>query len=274
MAESGQRPNTLVQLRYRHIKEDFEARRRPMKIDLPSQILKDRVANRFTFIGEDGFNSLREYLSTRMPLDDNEVIFQPEKPYAKTEYLSPDTFSNKFSRVALKLKLTKIEEKGKPKPLRLYCLRKYFRNRIQVSDTSFREFWMAHSLGTDEHYITRDPEKHREEYRKAYQNLRIFTSDVPETIEELRAFYEGKLEMLKPLIEFVESFKNPDEVRIYLQQSPRSDSERAKMREKGIHYRDLTAEEVEQLYDLLNRASAATREALKKRYKVKEGKEE
>lgn len=174
MAESGQRPNTLVQLRYKHIKEDFEAERIPMKIDLPPQILKDRVGKRVTFIGEDAFNSLKEYLSTRIPLDDNEVIFQPEKPFAKSECLSPESFGNKFSRVALKLKLTKIEEKGKPKPLRLYCLRKYFRKYCRPEDISYREFWMAHSLGTDEHYISRDVEDQREMYREAYPRLRIY----------------------------------------------------------------------------------------------------
>lgn len=67
MLESGQRPQTLCLLRYRNIKTDFEANRVPMKIDLESEILKDNVSKRFTFIGEDGFRVLKEYLAPRMP---------------------------------------------------------------------------------------------------------------------------------------------------------------------------------------------------------------
>jgi hypothetical protein len=38
MAESGLRPRTLVQLRYKHIKADFEAGRVPMKIEVPAML--------------------------------------------------------------------------------------------------------------------------------------------------------------------------------------------------------------------------------------------
>jgi predicted patatin/cPLA2 family phospholipase len=39
---------------------------------------------------------------------------------------------------------------------------------------------MAHSLGVDSHYITRDVEVHRREYLKGYPYLRIF--EPPETL--------------------------------------------------------------------------------------------
>ena len=104
MAESGQRPYTLVQLRYKNIKEDFEAQRIPMKIDLPAELIKDRVGHRFTFIGEDGFNTLREYLRPRLPLKDEELIFIPErKGRMKGDFLSPEAFGNAFSRIVLKI---------------------------------------------------------------------------------------------------------------------------------------------------------------------------
>ena len=40
-------------------------------------------------------------------------------------------------------------------------------------DTAFREFWMGHKT-TQTHYVSRDVERHREEYGKAYENLRIY----------------------------------------------------------------------------------------------------
>jgi len=272
MAESGQRPYTLVQLRYKHVKEDFEAEKVPMKIALPAELIKDRVGQRFTFIGEDGFAALKEYLTTRLPLDDEALIFAAERS-AKTNkpFLSPETFSSIFGRLVLKLGLDKRIAEGKPKPLRLYCLRKYFRNQIKVADTAYREFWMAHTFGTDEHYLTRDVEKHRQEYTKAYPNLRVFTPNIPKTIKELRAFYESKLEMLKPLSDFVESFKDQEELKTFLRESPRPHHEVAERLEKGTKYAPLSEQEVEGLLLKLLDESEAVREVLRKRYKIKEG---
>lgn len=194
MAESGQRPYTLVQTRMVHIREEFEAAKIPMKIDLPAELIKDRVGHRWTFIGEDGFNTLKEYLSARMPLEDEDLLFAPDKPHRmKGKFLSPTTFGNAFSKIVLKLGLAKRVETGKPKGLRLYCLRKYFRNQIRVSDTAYREFWMGHTFGTDEHYLTRNVEEHRKAYEKAYPSIRILQTSLPETLETLKTFYEEKL---------------------------------------------------------------------------------
>jgi len=192
MAESGLRPRTIVQLKYKHIKEDFESDRIPMKIDVPAEIVKDRVGNRFTFIGQDGHNALKEYLSIRDRLGYDDYLFVKERNTGTESHPSPETFANTFSKTVLKLQLTQRTEKGKPKPLRLYCLRKYFRNNIRVQDTAFRKFWMGRSFGTDEYYITRDVERHREEYEKAYPNLRISDKPNPK-LEDL----EKKVEELK-----------------------------------------------------------------------------
>ena len=196
MLESGLRPNTLVQLRYKHIKEDFQANRVPMKIDLPSELMKDRVEPRWTFIGQDALESLKEYLKPRMPLQNEDLIFAPERSDMKHPFLVPETFSNKFAKIALKLRITERREKGKPKTIRLYCLRKYFMNNIRC-DTAFREFWMGHKT-TQTHYVSRDIERHREEYARAYENLRIFRSQTPQTIlklrEDIEASYQQKLE--------------------------------------------------------------------------------
>lgn len=177
MVESGLRPNTLVQLRYKHIKKDFEGDRTPMMIELPSELLKDRVEARWTFIGEDAYNTLKEYLKPKLPLKNEDLIFTPERRDMKHSYLVPSTFTNKFRKISSKLGISETEEKGKPRQIRLYGLRKFFMNNATYIgfDHTFKEFWMGHQT-TQTHYVSRDPERHREEYSKVYENLRIHKS--------------------------------------------------------------------------------------------------
>lgn len=100
MAESGMRAETAVNLRYWQIKEDFEAKRIPMRIILPSSSLKDHVGDRFTFIGEDGFQELSEYLKRRLPLKDDDYVFASEKAgKVKGEQFSVASLSVKFNRI-------------------------------------------------------------------------------------------------------------------------------------------------------------------------------
>lgn len=209
MLECGLRPNTICQLKYKHIKEDYEKGIIPMKIDVPAEIVKDRVGNRFTFIGEDGYNALKEYLSTRDTLKDDDYLFVERKDIATRPYLSPETFGNFFSRAVMKLGLVENHKFGKPKPLRLYCLRKYFRNNIKAEDTAYREFWMGHKWGTDEHYLTRDVEKHREVYAEAYPSIRIY-EQTPIEVETLRKKLETTEEELKVLRKQVKYLSSPE----------------------------------------------------------------
>jgi len=186
MAESGLRPYTLVQLRYKHIKKDFEANTVPMRIELPSELLKDRVEARWTFIGEDAFKVLKAYLKPRLPLQDENLIFLSKRSDTKHDFLLPQTFTNIFGRVALKLGITETTQKGKPKPIRLYCLRKFFNNNLRYEgfNTAYREFWMGHKT-TQTHYINRDPEYHRKEYKKGYEQLRIQEPATPAQLTQI-----------------------------------------------------------------------------------------
>ena len=219
MLESGLRPNTLVQLRWKHIKEDFSANRVPMKIDLPSELLKDRVEPRWTFIGTDAFRSLKEYLKPRMPLHNEDSIFLAERKDSRVPHVSPEAFSQKFSKIALKLRIAEREERSKPKKIRLYCLRKYFMNNIRC-DTAYREWWMGHRT-TQTHYVSRDVERHREEYTRAYENLRIYKTETPQRITDLTKQIEAlqhenrelknSMQKIQPLIAFINSFGSMEE---------------------------------------------------------------
>jgi integrase len=206
MAESGLRPNTLVQLRYAHVKKDFEANKVPMMIELPSEILKDRVETRFTFCGEDAFNTLREYLKTRMPLKDDDLLFLKERRDERTEHVSTEAFSTKFAIIARKIGLVKDDGVRRPKQIRLYCLRKYFNNNIRA-DRSYVEYWMSHTT-VQTMYVAKDIERHREEYEKGYENLRILAPDLnKQLLANLNAEVESKKKELSDLSERVKKLE-------------------------------------------------------------------
>jgi len=193
MAESGMRADTNVNMKYWQIREDFEAERIPMKIMLPSSSLKDHVGDRFTFIGEDGFRELKQYLEGRR-LQDQDYVFASEKPgRVKGPQFSVASLSVKFSRVVIKLNLAKPTKKHQPKPIRMHSLRKYFRNNMK-SDSAYIKFWGGWSLGTDAHYISREAEKHREEYRKGYPYLRIYDIEPMISREAIEKIVEARVE--------------------------------------------------------------------------------
>jgi hypothetical protein len=179
-----------------------------MRIELPSSSLKDHVGDRWTFIGEDGFKALKEYLTRRLPLDDEDYVFVSEKKgLVQGKQFTVASVSTKFARVIQKLDMAKARE-GKPKRIRMHGLRKFFRNNIRA-DSAYIKFWMGHSLGTDAHYISRDLEKHREEYRKGYPFLRIYETvdDLvslreeirkrDEEIEDLKSNFDSRLEIME-----------------------------------------------------------------------------
>jgi integrase len=206
MAESGMRADTAVNLKYWHVKEDFEARRVPMRILLPSASLKDHVGDRWTFIGEDGFRELSEYLKRRLPLKDEDFVFASEKAGKVVgNQFSVASLSVKFNRLVQKLKMD-APRGHKPKSVRMHSLRKYFRNNMRV-DSSLVNFWMGHTLGVDAYYITRDVERHRQEYGKGYEFLRIFEPSAV-SIAEITAQLRKKDEETKALRETIGKLQN------------------------------------------------------------------
>jgi len=170
--ESGMRPNTLIKLKWRHVKDEFLGHKIPMKIDLPAEILHFRISERWTFIGDDGLEALKSYLVTRWPLKDDDYVFLGEKPAGRQ--LTTSTISQAFNKIVTELGLTKRKERGKPKDLRLYCLRGAFR-KFMIVEEAYKEFWMhyASTARVRTHYVSRDPEYHRQLYAEGYENLRL-----------------------------------------------------------------------------------------------------
>lgn len=231
MAESGLRPNTLCQLKYRNIKEDFEANRIPMKIELDAEIMKGRAEGYFTFVGEDSVNALKEYLQGRK-LNGNDYLFLHQRnSKGILEHVTPEAFTQKFEKIAMKLGMVSEEEekrrtrvvKGKVikdtiHKVRLYNLRKYFNNNCKA-DRVYIEFWIGHSYNTQSAYVSRHVEEHRRRYAEAYESLRIYVPDKKLTDLDLRlkekemqlSMLTQQIEKLQPLLKLTEMLGITDE---------------------------------------------------------------
>lgn len=201
--ESGMRPITLTKLRWMDVKHEFLGHKVPLKIDLPSEILKCRVMARWTFIGEEGFNALKTYLVTRLPLKEEDLLFVTEKP--KGRKLKTTPISQAFSDTVKKLGLA--EPRGpagrKPKELRLYCLKSAFK-KFHGAQEDYKKFWMGRS-GTFIHYVSKDPEYHRRLYAEGYDNLRLYKLEIDaETVAKLtreNMDLRGRVERLERILE-------------------------------------------------------------------------
>jgi integrase len=210
--ETGMRPETAVKLRWKHIKEDFIARRVPMKIKLTSDILKCRVSERFVFIGEMGFEALSQYLMTErhLPLKDDDFVFVTTKPYGVP--IGTHGISQAFNVLVLKLKLaeprgkvTKDGKMNKPKELRLYTLRKAFSKFMAVKvDRVLVEYWLGHT-STATHDISEDPEYHRKLYAQGYPELRLEAPQLSAKILEDLKDKDGEIQRLKTEMEIMKT---------------------------------------------------------------------
>lgn len=270
LIESGMRVGSLASLKYWQIKEDYEQSRVPMQIRLPSQVLKDKVGDRWTFVGQDGFKTCQEYLQTRPPLKDDDYVFQQERSSKKgdtAERAFSSSISTKFNRAVQKLGIDKSAGKRKPKQIRLHGLRKYFFNNMRA-DSDFKRFWMGHSLGVQGHYISRDVEDHRKRYAEGYKFLRVFETvetaiDLHEQIrqrdEQLKQLNE-RMQKLEPLLRMMEDPKTKEDLKLYsaayLETDDSQKAEEAKKQGKQYKRRvvlDLTDEQIAKVNEVSNR---------------------
>ena len=203
MTQTGLRPDTLCNLRLKHIEPEFSKGIMPCKVDVPEEMAKGEYGAYFTFMGKESVKHLKDYLKTRADMGPEDYLFTL---HGKDKQLDRRSMSHIFRRAILKLKQKGLmdfeqKQKGKPSDLRLYNLRKFFRKRAPAApevSLDYVNFWMGHKTNykaphipaSDEHYFPReDVEFHREKYKKAMPFLRLETatpSETEQTITELR----------------------------------------------------------------------------------------
>jgi site-specific recombinase XerC len=231
LAQSGLRPFTICNLRFKHIKEDLISNRIPCKIDVPIEIAKGQYRGYFTFISHEAAQYSKAYLHTRGKIEDNDFLFAKQ---GTKQQANPKSFSSLFSRTVQKLQekgLIEVEQKerDKPRDVRLYSLRKFFRKHANQAGFELVQFWMGHivNAGQEEHYRPTDVEFHRKLYaEKAMPFLRLETvtpTETEKTIDELKKQLAERNQEVKamketiakiqPVIEFVNTFTHPREVK-------------------------------------------------------------
>ena len=207
LAQSGLRPATICNLRFKHVKEDLIANRVPCKIEVPQEIAKGKYRGYFTFIGHEAVEYLKAYLHTRRRITKDDFLFVKQ---GTKQQANPKSFSGLFSRTLQKLQekeLIEVEQKetGKPRDVRLYSLRKFFRKHANQAGFEYVQFWMGHIVktGQEEHYRPTDVEHHRKLYmEKAMPFLRLETAtptETEKTIDELKKQLAEKDKEIKQL---------------------------------------------------------------------------
>ena len=207
LAQSGLRPDTVANLRIKDVEGILEeSTPTPCKITVRRENTKGKFQEYFSFIGRESVDYIKDYLKTRGKVDAESYLFTASGHEDKP--LRADVETHLFRRILEKLsrrnvvsyvskrKDMKVETKGKKllrdhitrNELRLYCLRKYFRNVAGGAGNDFVNFWMGHmsSLGVDLHYFSRDVELHRKQYtEKAMPHLRLETATPSETEKQI-----------------------------------------------------------------------------------------
>jgi len=177
MAQSGLRPDTLCSLKFKHVEMLKVVKAdKSVKVKVPEEITKGGYGSYFSFIGPETVKLLKGYLLKRHNIKPNDYLFTSR---ASDKRLNPKSVSGLFAHAVDKLKAKGIIDfeqikAGKPRELRLYSLRKWFRKQAGHAGTDFVNFWMGHSLGVDAHYFSRDPEYHQKQYEEeAMPHLRL-----------------------------------------------------------------------------------------------------
>jgi integrase len=200
MTQTGLRPDTLCHLKIKHIEPDFSKETIPCKVEVPEELTKGAFGSYFTFMAEDAMKYLKNYLYTRRNVGPESYIFTA---YGKTTPLHRKSISSLFARTLETLKENKVltftqKEPGKPRNVRLYNLRKFFRKYAGQAGIEYVNFWMGHKTNyqapnipaSDVHYFSReDVEFQRKLYmEKASPFLRVETKNPSETEKEIAEF--------------------------------------------------------------------------------------
>jgi integrase len=161
LAESGMRPNSVVELRYRHIMEGLERNLNPLPIIIPGRITKTGQSY-IAFVLEDAVRFLKRILPANPAPDRRLVNF------------STSRLVHHVSEVSVELG---INPPTGLKPFTSGSWREYVQNRLeQVGVVRNRVSLLmgARPEGRDAHYSNPPPEELAAEYMKAADQLRVY----------------------------------------------------------------------------------------------------
>lgn len=209
MAQSGLRPQTVSKLTIGDLEKLLDENTPiPCLIKIPQNKTKGQYSEYFTFTGKESIAYIKEYLKRErsQPLTQENYLFTMKDGRSPVR---PDVINHTFKRTVEKLKAKnvlnfKTNKKDMPNEkrksvsrneLRLYNLRKYFRNNAHAG-WDYVNFWMGHiaKLGSDKHYFSQtNIDQHRQQYKeKAMPHLNIETT-TPDEIAPIITDLQNKL---------------------------------------------------------------------------------
>ena len=155
LATSGVRISTLVGLKYKHIKQDFEKGIVPCAIFDPAELNKGKYCDYITFMNEEACKYLKEYLELRKRYgeeitDESPLIrmYDVKKKANDVRPPTPESVSRAVRRIMKKAGI--ITDNEKRHQLRPHSLRKFFKTQLSARGVppEYVEYMMGHRTST------------------------------------------------------------------------------------------------------------------------------
>jgi len=161
IASSAFREGTFVKLKYRHVREDYEAGRIPIHIHVEAAITKGKYHDYDTFINAEACQLLKLYLQDRqrggrsMPpeqLTDESPLIRNSQVTDRVLGVSEKTIGKIVHDLAVSTNVSKKLPNSWMYSVRTHSLRKFFRSQLSTAkiDTEIVEYMMGHTINTYE----------------------------------------------------------------------------------------------------------------------------
>lgn len=159
LALGGFRESTLVQLRYRHVREDLERGVVPVHVHVEAEITKGKYHDYDTFLGPEAVEYIKAYLDMRtrgsprgyIPPEEihDESPLIRDKRFKEPRPVQRDQIYNEVHNLYLRAGLLR-KRRGRMYRLRPHSIRKYFRTQLAALgvDRDYIEYMMGHTVST------------------------------------------------------------------------------------------------------------------------------
>ena len=209
LATGGFREETLSKLKYRHIKEDYEANRIPLHVHVEAAIVKGKYGDYDTFLNREAVNYLRLYLKQRQKggrffapevLTDESPLIRNRCRANKILPASTQTIYRTVHDIAVECGVAKKLSFSRMYDVREHSIRKYFKTQLSASSINDEiiEYMMGHITSTYEDTQSLGIDKLRELYASANVTIRKATklSKIEQIKEMIRACGENPEQIL------------------------------------------------------------------------------
>jgi hypothetical protein len=161
IATGGFREGTFCRLKYRHVKEDLEAKRFPIHIHVEAEITKGKYHDYDTFINAEASQLLKMYISDRRrgsrytppeDINDESPLIRSDHNANKVLGVSEKTIRKIVHTIAVAADVSQKLPNSWMYSVRTHSLRKWFRTQMSASkiDSEITKYFMGKTIDTYE----------------------------------------------------------------------------------------------------------------------------